>query len=365
MDYETSFWESDTLLDSYDLIIIGAGIVGLSTALLYKDKNPDARVGVLERGFLPMGASTRNAGFACIGSISEHLADIKKESVHTVQQRMVRRYRGLSLLKQTLGEEAIGYEQCGGYELFTARKQFETSSQQMGRINEWLQELLGEPDVYREERMQNYPVICNRLEGALHPGKMMQALIEKAGRSGAELKWNSPVEKVNGDEIHIAGGPVLKAGKILFAANGFVRRLLPDMEVFPARGLVFITNKQEDLPWKGIFHHDRGYIYFRNVGERLLIGGARNLDAEGEETDRFGTNKYIKNHLVAFVSDVLKLPVGWHIEQQWSGIMGFTSTKTPIVKQIDTHQYIAAGLSGMGIAIGMEIAREASELLAQ
>lgn len=117
------------------------------------------------------------------------------------------------------------------------------------------------------------------------------------------------------------------------------------------------------MPWEGIFHHDRGYIYFRNIGNRLLIGGGRNLAVEEEATDRFGTNKKIKEHLLQFVEEVLELPGSWHIEQEWSGIMGFTSMKTPIVEQLDEHCFVAAGLSGMGIAIGSEIARMAAALL--
>jgi glycine/D-amino acid oxidase-like deaminating enzyme len=57
------------------------------------------------------------------------------------------------------------------------------------------------------------------------------------------------------------------------------------------------------------------------------------------------------------------MPAGWQIEQEWSGIMGFTQTKTPIVKQLDEHRVVAAGLCGMGIAIGTGLGRDAAEML--
>ena len=364
MSYTSSFWERDSFLTSYDLAIVGAGIVGLSSAFFYKKQHPQSRVVVLERGFLPQGASTRNAGFACVGSIGEHLADMEKESEENIKNRIKRRYDGLELLKKTLGEEAIGYDYCGGFEFFTSQEEYKKVAPEIDRFNGWMKELVGEDEVYSTDKIEGYPVIRNRLEGALHPGKMMQSLVQKVAGLGVEIKWNSRVERVDQNgAVAIAGGPELRAKKVLFAANGFVRRLLPDTEIKPARGLVMVTSEQENLPWKGIFHHDKGYIYFRNVGSHLLIGGARNLDIEGEETDQFGTNVTIQSHLKEFVSKVLKLGNGWSIDYQWSGIMGFTPTKTPILKQLDQHRYIASGLSGMGIAIGMEVGKTTAKMI--
>ncbi|HKK47076.1 MAG TPA: FAD-dependent oxidoreductase [Balneolaceae bacterium] len=363
-NYQSSYWEQDSFLQPYDLIIVGAGIVGLSSALFYKRQHPEARVAVLERGFLPRGASTRNAGFACVGSISEHLADMGKESEENIKKRLFRRFNGLELLKKTLGEEAIGYRHTGGYELFTSHEKFERSADEIDRFNGWMREMINEKEVYKADVLEGYPVIYNRLEGALHPGRMMQALSQKVSEAGVEIKWNSSVERVTEDGVvSITDGPRLRSEKVLFAANGFIPQLLSEIDIKPARGFVLVTDELENLPWKGIFHHDRGYIYFRNVGNRLLIGGARNLDVDGEQTDQFGTNEKIKNHLVGFASDVLKLPAGWQIHREWSGIMGFTSTKTPVVQRLDRSRYIAAGLSGMGIAIGMEVANMAVDLL--
>lgn len=368
MQLHTSFWEADVIHNRYDLIIVGAGIVGLSSALFYKRKHPGKRVLILDRALQLLGASTRNAGFACVGSISEHLADMEKESEKNIGRRISRRYQGLQLLKETLGEKAIGYEACGGYEFFSSQQMFKEVAPEIDRFNGWLAELLDEEGVYEARKLEGYPVIYNRLEGALHPGKMMQELIRKVSESGVEIGWNSPVQEVGSSgEVELQNGEgsflTIKARNVLLAVNGFARKLLSEIEVHPARGLVLVTDEQDGMPWKGTFHYDRGYIYFRNIGNRLLIGGARNIAAKEEETDQFGINKQIKDYLIGFVSDVLRLPPGWQIAYEWSGIMGFTSTKTPIVEQIDDCRYIAAGLSGMGIAIGMDVGRSVSEMI--
>lgn len=318
----------------------------------------------MDKGWLPEGASTRNAGFACVGSITEHLADLQKESEEGIRSRIQKRYEGLELLKQTLGAEEISYEPCGGYELFTDPEKYEEAADRIPQFNRWLNELVGEEQVYSAQRLNGYPVIHNRLEGALHPGKMMQRYIHLASQEGVEIKWNTPVAHVRAEGIvELESGMELKAYKVLLAANGFVRRLLPDLAVKPARGLVFVTQPLEGMRWKGTFHYDKGYIYFRNVGNRLLLGGARNLDAGTETTDRFGTNDKIKAYLVNFASDVLKLEEEWQIEHEWSGIMGFTESKTPVLQQLDDHRFVAAGLSGMGVAIGTRIGQQAAGLL--
>ena len=76
---QISFWEKDTFLNNTDIIIIGSGIVGLNAAIHLKEQNPTLKIIVVERGSLPCGASTKNAGFACFGSMSELIDETMKE----------------------------------------------------------------------------------------------------------------------------------------------------------------------------------------------------------------------------------------------------------------------------------------------
>jgi glycine/D-amino acid oxidase-like deaminating enzyme len=124
-----------------------------------------------------------------------------------------------------------------------------------------------------------------------------------------------------------------------------------------------VSEPWTDIPWKGTFNYDRGYIYFRNVGNRLLLGGGRNEAVEEESVDQFGSNPVIKKYLRRFARETLQMPKEINFEHQWSGIMGFTPTKTPVIKRLDEHRVVAAGLSGMGIAIGMDVGKQAAGLL--
>ena len=357
-----SYWESTEWLSSPDLLIVGGGIVGATTALFYKDKFPDPSVLLVDKGEMPEGASTRNAGFACIGSVSEHLADMETADEEIVYGRIKRRWNGLNLLKETMVEESIGYEHTGGYEIFTEDDIFEQCRDRIPEINRQLQERIGLGEVYKATEFEGYPAIFNRLEGAINTGKMMKQLHYRIARAGVEVRWKSKVTAVDSGSITFENGREMTPGKIVIATNGFSKHLA-DLPIKPARGYVFVTTPIEDLKWKGTFHYNEGYTYFRNVGERLLIGGARNVAMDEEETDTFGVNPSIKNYLTRFVDETLQLPEGWTVDQEWSGIMGMTENKEPIVSEISPNTYAAAGLSGMGVAIGMQVAKEVLGML--
>jgi len=89
-----SLWEKQSFLSS-DIIIIGAGITGLSSAASIKESNPEISVTILESGILPSEASTKNAGFACFGSVTELLSDIDSIGEDSMADLVEQRWKGL------------------------------------------------------------------------------------------------------------------------------------------------------------------------------------------------------------------------------------------------------------------------------
>lgn len=109
------------------------------------------RVLVLERGPLPIGASTRNAGFACFGSLSELLDDAAARPFGEVLDLVAKRYRGLMRLRERLGDRTIDYRPFGGFELFrdNERDRFEDCLEAMDSYNQAIAGITGRPDTYR------------------------------------------------------------------------------------------------------------------------------------------------------------------------------------------------------------------------
>ena len=360
MKHRISFWEKELYNRVYDVIVVGAGLTGISAAYFYKKERPSASVLVIDRDFYPIGASTRNAGFACIGTIGEHLADLEIDTETQLKERIKNRYNGLSLLRQTLGDDAIDYQHTGGWEVFMDKEEFLKSKNEIDRFNTWMLELTGETKLYKVGTYLGIPAIFNRHEGMLHPGKMIKKLYELALKCGIEVRWNTPIKNVCGKkgEIETESGIKIKADHVVITTNAFTKKLLPKIDIKPGRGYVFVTKKIPLLQWKGTFHYNKGYVYFRNVGaQRMLVGGGRNIDNVVEETFDFGVNPTIKEYLINVANEILQLPKGWSIEQEWSGIMGFTDSKKPIVRQVSQKCTVVAGLSGMGVALGMQLGK--------
>lgn len=376
--FHLSFWERQSYFENVDLLIIGGGIVGLNAALAVKELDRDLKVLVVDRGaFLPYGASTRNAGFACFGSMTELLDDLKRMDHTSVFALVEKRYAGLCRLRELLGDDEIGFEPLGGYEIFTSAEEadFRLCGDSIDGFNRELKRITGVDQVYSvcDERIGEFGfnkiahLILNRGEGQIDTGKMMKALLNKVRAAGVEvltgleiLKWEREGDFMR---VNTANGFDFKAGRILVTTNAFARQLLPGEMVVPGRAQVLVTSPLKDLKVKGAFHYDKGYYYFRNVGSRVLFGGGRNLDFTTEETTRFGLTSLVQERLEVLLKEVILPDTPFEIEQRWSGIMGLGPVKTAIVKKVQDHVYCAVRMGGMGVAIGSMIGREAAEMI--
>jgi len=366
-----SFWETDSWFSDIDYCIIGSGITGLNCALRLKEAKPKAKVIILEKGLLPEGASTKNAGFACFGSISEILDDLKTHSKEEVVHLIEKRRNGLELLRKSLGDDTIDYQQNKGYELFTEADKdlYEECLERIPEINTLLKPVFSK-DVFEVAEnefgfKQIQPkLIVNNFEGQIDTGKMMTALVKKASEKGIRIlngvKVISLNESSNGIEIETDQFK-LESKKLIIATNGFASRLgIP--EVKPARAQVLVTKPIKNIPFKGTFHLDKGYYYFRNIGDRVLFGGGRNLDFKTEETDETGLTDVIQNKLKELLETCILPETKFEIQQSWSGIMGVGEQKKPIVKELSKNVYCGVRLGGMGIAIGSLVGKEIADL---
>lgn len=348
-----SFWERKGWLEERDIVIIGAGFVGLSAAVECRKNKPYAKITVLEASGLNGGGSTRNAGFACFGSPSELLEDWKTLGPEKTVELVARRFEGLKWLRSEFSDSAIGYEATGSMEMFTAdQTELEAEVREfLPSLNSALDGVFGvEPFAFVESAsglVGCSSVIASALEGALDTSMLYRAVKQKALDAGVDILCGIEVLEIieadSGYKLVVEGGEV-EAGQVLVANNSMAASLVEGLDVQPYANRVLVTDEIEGLEFRGSCHYDRGYVYLRRIGDRMLIGGGRQW-GEGESDEvREKLMAFLKSHVVGASAAVA--------EYSWVGYLGIGSVRNPIVKTVRPGLHVGVRMGGMGVAIG-------------
>jgi glycine/D-amino acid oxidase-like deaminating enzyme len=208
-------------------------------------------------------------------------------------------------------------------------------------------------------------MVENKNEGGLHSGKLVSALIKRVQSAGVQILYGIEItgwEDV-GNKVSIQTNKInLEAKKLVLCTNALSAKLLPECNLKPVRGQVMVTAPINGLKLKGTFHFDQGFYYFRNIDNRVLLGGARNTAFEQEETaDMFVTDN-IQQKLEQFLSDHILNGTPYTITHRWSGIMGLTRSRLPLVEAVGKNITAALACNGMGVALSPIIAEEIAEV---
>lgn len=374
---QVSIWEKESFFAPRDVIIAGSGFVGLWCAYFLKKQFPKLSIAIIERGIIPTGASTRNAGFACFGSATELLDDSFNMGEDKMLELVEMRHQGIEVIQNTFKPKAINMEIAGGYELMTSESGLTTKElgAKLKGLNATISKVIKKKNIFAlaNKKIKSFgfaqvtQLIENKLEGYLHSGKLCQSLLE--------LVHNAGVTVLNGIEIkgheqigeHVVlytnHNVHLTCSKLLVCTNGFAKQLLPELSLVPARGQILVTSEIPDLRFKGTFHYDSGYYYFRNLGKRVLLGGARNKALEEESSAEMTTTAKIQKELENFLANFILPGKEFLITDRWSGIMGMGPEKMPIMQKISENIFCAVRLGGMGVALAPIIAKKMSHLM--
>ncbi|MCU0375113.1 MAG: FAD-binding oxidoreductase [Chitinophagaceae bacterium] len=369
-----SIWERETFYADADVLIAGGGLAGLWTAYELLLARPGVRVTICEQQLLPALASTRNAGFACFGSPGELWADLQQMGEAAMWQVVENRYRGIARTRAVLGDAAIEFDCSGGYELYPEDEDWNGSAleDKLALLNKGFEAFTGIKDLYTHQSgkmagmdLKGFAAMAgNSIEGGLHSGKVVEGLKKLVTQMGARYLAGHKVLQPAGEAqgrvslLTAATGNIisLRTATIIWATNAGLGGL-PALagRVVPARGQVLLSPPVAGLSLRGTFHYDEGYYYFRNLQNRLLIGGARNIAFTDEETLEPATTPQIGNALLNFVRQHLPqvAPALPHKEEwlHWAGIMGMTPNKQPILEKIAANEWALLACNGMGVAL--------------
>jgi glycine/D-amino acid oxidase-like deaminating enzyme len=308
----------------------------------------------------------------------EHARIVGAERVAAL---ILERWLGLQQWRHEFGDQALGYEQVGGYELV-----FQGEEHLCAAVDQWNELLRGTvKEPFFQERpelaqawaaAQVVSVIANPHDGALHPGKMLRQLQRRVMQYGSLLWYGAPVEAVEptpeGVSVAVWDSVAkrlldIRAQVVAVCANAWIPELVPQVhDIRPARGQVLLTAPVTRAPFPaGTYHFHAGYYYFRWVGNRLLFGGGRHRAMHEEETHEFALNPALQRHLEEVLRTLLLPGEDVAVERRWCGIMGMRADKLPRVEQAGERVVIGFGCNGMGLALAPRIGAQVAALLGE
>jgi len=373
---QLSFWEKEVYFNDVDFLIIGSGITGYSCALNIRKNNPKAKILVIERGVLPTGASSKNAGFACFGSATELIDDLSHIKESEIWETFEMRWRGLQNLRGIISDKDLDLQINGSWDLITEKenKISKETIEKISYLNENAEKITKTKNVYSIDNtthdkfgFKNVTTsFFNKLEGQINTGSMIQKFHKVATDNDILCLFGiEALDLTDFNEYCLLQSSIgeIKAKKVAICTNGFAKHFLPKEDVLPARAQVLITKPIKELKLKGTFHYQQGYYYFRNINNRILLGGGRNLDIKGETTTGFALTSKIQDSLKDLLNNVISPNNNYEIDYSWSGIMGVGKSKKPIIKMTSKNIGVGVRMGGMGVAIGSLVGENLANLL--
>lgn len=376
-----SYWEVRGTLEANDVVVVGAGIVGLTAATAWKRAMPRASVLVVDSDAFSGGGTTRNAGFACFGSPSELAADREVLGDARALELVRMRVEGLEMLRNRFGDEALGYVGCGSHELLGVEGGSGPgpgpgggdgwTAARLDELNDWIAPVTGSGRAFewREPRdvARRLGVDADRVggliaipaEGALETDRLAAALEGEARAAGVKIvrgirvAWVEPGAAGVRWHAHRSGTPpsegtTCAAGTLLVANNAFAGQLLGDSglqvpDVAPIANRVLVTHPIPGWTTEGTFHAESGYLYARAIGNRLLVGGGRHWVPDGRDHDA---------RLLEWAGRVWPGVRSATPSYAWNGTLGIGAAREPILTTWAPGIHVAVRLGGMGVAIG-------------
>ena len=366
-----SYWEQKTWYSDHDFCIVGGGIVGMTTALHLRKKAPLAKICIVERGHLPTGGSTKNAGFMCFGSIGELIANTEQFGVEATLSTVKLRLEGLNLLRALTGDTEIGYQPCGGYELAREQSEADHLIHHLPQLNTLLSDHFNLNETFSLSSHSighgSETLIYNQYEGSIDTGKLITTLIRLCCQAEILILPSTEVTSYSTASQSITlqtQTHPITCKTLLLCTNAFTPDLA-DVQLIPQRNQVILTTPVNHHLMESCYHYHQGYVYFRPIGDQILIGGGRHLFPDSEQTDKLANTEEVTQWLIDWVRTSLVTNQPVDIAHQWSGILGTGNPLQPLIQEVQPNVFVAAKMNGMGVAIGAKVGQLLSDLVTE
>ncbi|UTA49610.1 FAD-binding oxidoreductase [Simiduia sp. 21SJ11W-1] len=343
--------------ETADVVVIGAGYTGVSTALHLAEKGYS--VVVLEANRIGWGASGRNGGHVGTGQRKEQadleaslgkerakiLWDFGLEAVATVEER-IHKHKIQCDLKQGILHVANKASEVEDFRagVNTLRNDYGYSQA----------EFVDKDQVGEMVGNQRYHAgYLDRGSRHLHPLNYLLGLASAARAAGVRFYQDSPVTHYDKGEpavVHTGQGQV-SATYVVFATNGYLSKLEPRLarKIMPINNFVLATEPLDDATAQSLIRDDVAVQdslfvinYWKLSGDnRLIFGGGENYSS------RFPSD--IKSFVRKYMLRVYPQLANTRIDYGWGGTLAITLNRMPCFGRLEPNVFYGQGYSGHGV----------------
>jgi len=366
-----SFWQQAyrEQAAAYDVVIVGGGIIGASTAYWLGRHRPSLRVALVEARALGAGASGRNAGFIIQGTASDYLSDVEQYGERTARRLWHFTRENRELLASELRGSAFGWTSDGSLTVAGDPEEDERLRASVSHLR-----AAGVPVVYLEPKKVNRRVQATGLYGGLYVTSggvvnPLQLVRHLAAESGADVRTHQPVQQIrrDGEGVRLdLSDRQLWGRRTVLAVGASLPALAPSLERFvrPVRAQMLATAPADapSIPVP-VYSHE-GEFYVRQLADgTVLAGGGRHHHRNAEETDADTTTPAVQATIERYLHTHYPWTQSLPIRQRWSGTMGFSPDGRPVVGAVPEHpeSVFATGFTGHGMGYGVRMGRLLAE----
>ena len=342
---------------TYDVAIVGAGIVGAACAL--ECAREGLRVAVFEWDSVGGGATAAGMGHIVVMDDSDAQFALTRYSQQLWQQ-----------LRPSLPDD-VEYVQCGTIWVAADAAEMAEVDRKRAYYN-----ARGVPvEVLTGEELEGLePNLRKGLaggllvaeDGVLYPPCAARYFIEAAQRHGSKLHSGTQVTHIGSGQVRLADRSEFSAGVVVNAAGSWAPVLTHGISVKKRKGHLVITDR-----YPGFVRHqlvELGYLKSahsvtadsvafnvqpRRTGQ-VLIGSSRQYGAEHREVDHEMLSRMLQRaqQYMPALAQISAIRV-------WTGFRAATPDKLPLIGPWpgDSTVFLATGHEGLGITTSLATAR--------
>lgn len=366
-----SFWLSrGHVPEEVETVVVGAGIVGLSTA--YWLTRSGRRPVVLDADGIASHASGRNAGFFLTGTAQAYTSLVRAIGEPAVYRLWELSTENRELLRgEILDPGKIDCEFIPEGSWITAMPDRPDQERELRESCERLASL-GFNLEWREAAEVQKASGCPKLgggifqprDGGIDPVRLCRGMARLIGEAGGQVRTGMRVRRLEpeGDRVRVITdlGHLL-AERVVLAINAYAPTLLPHLqgEILPIRGQIFTTAPgPRDL--QGVWYVNDGYEYFRQLRDgTFLLGGCRWVARDTEVGYEETPTAKVQGALESFLKNSFPRFADRPILNRWAGTMAFTADGLPRTGEVPgvPGAIYVAGMNGHGMSLGFATGR--------